>query len=209
MREGTERTPGRSRRDDSPEYHDGYRSFSSHHDPRGDVHDHERLADNELAKKLLSKLQDLVGPRFGYHDSDIYHRIAEIIAHEIGRGNRFALMNFMYPVIFDSDDGAIIREDVVQSYVWQYLKGSDKESSRNSNVALLWDGSNPIAPSQEKPTTKTPRDDTPGHTLVPDASAKTPDGIVVPVKKTEGLVADLSPPISNLLINLKMMHDDM
>ncbi len=195
LREGTERTPGRSRRDDSPEYHDAWKSFSSHRDPRGDVHDHERLADNELAKKLLSKLQDLVGPRFGYHDSDMYHRIAAIIAHEIGRGDRFALMHFMNPEIFDADDGEIFPDDVVQNYVWQYLKGIDKESSRKSNV--------------DKPTTKTPRVDNPGHTLVPDVHAKTPDGIVVPAKKPEGLVADLSPAISNLLINLKMMHDDM
>jgi hypothetical protein len=136
-------------------------------------------------------------------------RIAAIIAHEIGIDNRFALMHFMNPIIFDSDDGVIIREDVVQSYVWNYLKGSDKESSRKSNVTLLWDGSNHIAPSQEKPTIKTSRVDIPGHTLVPDVHAKKSDGIVIPPKKPEGLVADLSPPISNLLINLKMMHDDM
>ncbi len=74
----------------------------------------------------------------------------------------------------------------------------------------MWDGSNHIAPSQEKPSTKTPRVDTPGHTLVPDVHTKAPDGIVIPAKKPEdGLVANLSPPISNLLINLKMMHDDM
>ena len=195
---------------DSPEYHDSYRSFSSHHDPSGDVHDQERLADNELAKKLLSKLQDLLGPRFGYHNLDIYHRIAEIIAHETGRGNRFALMHFINPRIFDSDDGELIGEDVVQSYILNYLKRDDKESSGNSNVTLLWDGSNHIAPSQEKPTTKTPRVDTPGHTLIPDVPAKAPAGIVVPANKTDiDLVADLSPPISNLLINLKMMHDDM
>ena len=184
---GTERTPGRNRRDETPDYRESARSHSYYHDPSGGTGDHEHLDDKELAKKLLLRLHELVGPRFRYQDSDIYSRIADIIAHGIGIGGRFALMHFMKPTIFDTDDGAIIEESVVQSYICNYLKKGDEESNVKSHVGLVWSGST----------------NTPNGSLVP---AKAP---VSPKQPEYGLVSNLSPPIASLLINLKMMHDDM
>ena len=139
---------------------------------------------------LLSKLQDLVGPQFEYN-ADIYDRIAVIIAHAIKSDKRHALMHLMKPSLFGTDHSGIIDESVFRIYIYHFLKG-DGEESKEKPRGGSWLDYTPFGHRDDKPT-EPPNMSGTGRTPKPDTS----------------LVANLSTPIANLLVDLKMMHDDM
>ena len=138
----------------------------------------------------MSKLQALVGPQFEYN-ADIYDRIAGIITHAIKSDKRHALMHLMKPSLFGTDHSGIIDESVFRIYIYHFLKGDGEESKEKPRAASWW-GSIPFGRRDDKPT-EPPNMSGTDRTPKPDTS----------------LVANLSTPIANLLVDLKMMHDDM
>ena len=138
----------------------------------------------------MSKLQALEGPQFEYN-ADIYDRIAGIITHAIKSDKRHELMHLISPSLYGTDHSGIIDESVFRIYIYHFLKGDGEESKEKPRAVSLWDY-NPFGRHEEKPT-EHPNMSGTGRTPKPDTS----------------LVANLSTPIANLLVDLKMMHDDM
>ena len=188
LREGTDRARGPSRWDEF-DVEDGRGYTGDDHRPSGGVDDHEYLDDNELAKTLLLKLQALVGPQFEYN-ANIYDRIAVIITHAIKSDKRHELMHFMDPIVYSTDHSGIIDEAVFRICIYHYLKGDGDESNQKPRAAS-WLDYTPFGHHDDKPTE-------------PNMSGtdRTP-------KTDTSLAANLSTPIANLLVDLKMMHDDM
>jgi hypothetical protein len=131
-----------------------------------------------------------VGPQFEYN-TDIYDRIAGIITHAIKSDKRHELMHLISPSLYGTDHSGIIDESVFRIYIYHFLKGDGDESKQNPRAGSLWDY-NPFR-REEKPTEP------------PDMSGSSRS----PRKSDSSLVANLSTPIANLLVDLKMMHDDM
>ena len=137
----------------------------------------------------MSKLQALVGPQFEYN-ADIYDRIAGIITHAIKSDKRHELMHLINPSLYGTDHSGIIDEAVFRICIYHYLKG-DGEESKEKPRAASWLYT-PFGRRDDKPT-EPPNMSGTDRTPKPDTSP----------------AANLSTPIANLLVDLKMMHDDM
>ena len=98
----------------------------------------------------------------------------------------------MDPTTYNTNDGAIIEESVLRSNICHYLKDDVEESKEKPRAGSLWDSFH-FGRHEEKPTE---------HPNMSGSSR-------TPTKPDINLVANLSTPIENLLIDLKMMHDDM
>ena len=97
----------------------------------------------------------------------------------------------MDPTTYITNDGVIIEESVLRSKICHYLKGDGEESKETPRAGSWWD-SIPFGRHEDKST------DHPNMS----GRSRTP-------RKSDPSLVDLATPIANLLIDLKMMHDDM